>query len=156
MTSLHLRNRSGKSIQQQLQHSAHSGSDRRQHRRHDLEQQSIKMERWEGSDSNKADFGQILDLSAGGARVRTKQTGIKPDHQIRVRMELPANYGICPFVDTTGGRPQPKREWIGWMTVTRVDVISERECEVAGPLVDMEEVDRGMLGLYLSTHPLAA
>jgi hypothetical protein len=28
--------------------------------------------------------------------------------------------------------------------------------EVAGRLVDMDELDRGMLSLYLSTQPLAA
>jgi ABC-type dipeptide/oligopeptide/nickel transport system ATPase subunit len=30
------------------------------------------------------------------------------------------------------------------------------EIEIAGRLLDMEEMDRGMLGLYLSTQPLAA
>ncbi len=79
-----------------------------------------------------------------------------PDQQIRVRLELPPFAGICPFVDTTGGQPAPKREWVGWMTVSRVMSLGDNQCEIAGRLMDMEEMDRGMLGLYLSTQPLAA
>ena len=51
---------------------------------------------------------------------------------------------------------QPKREWVGWMAVSRVHKIEEGRVDVAGRLVDMDEMDRGMLGLYLSTQPLAA
>ena len=36
--------------------------------------------------------------------------------------------------------------------VTRID----NGMDIAGRLVDMDEMDRGMLGLYLSTQPLAA
>ena len=42
------------------------------------------------------------------------------------------------------------------MTVSRVSPLGADHCEIAGRLVDMEELDRGMLGLYLSTQPLAA
>ncbi len=43
------------------------------------------------------------------------------------------------------------------MEVARVrSVIGRDEVEVAGRLVDMADTDRGMLGLYLSTQPLAA
>ena len=42
------------------------------------------------------------------------------------------------------------------MTVNRVAKINKDEYDVAGRLVDMDEIDRGMLGLYLSTQPLAA
>ena len=44
------------------------------------------------------------------------------------------------------------------MSVARVRQIEDEqnEVEVAGRLVDMDEMDRGMLGLYLSTQPLAA
>ena len=38
----------------------------------------------------------------------------------------------------------------------RVQRIGGNELEVAGRLLDMEDMDRGMLGLYLSTQPLAA
>ena len=156
MTSLHVRTRGGKTIQQQLQRESHSGSERRQHRRHDLEQQAIDIERWDGSPKATATFGRIVDLSAGGVRIRTKQAGLQPDLQIRVRLALPDYAGICPFVDTTTGEPQPKREWDGWMTVARVQRTGNGEYDVAGRLVDMEDLDRGMLGLYLSTQPLAA
>jgi hypothetical protein len=43
------------------------------------------------------------------------------------------------------------------MAVARViKVDGGKEVDVAGRLVDMDEMDRGMLGLYLSTQPLAA
>ena len=153
MTTLHLGPRSGRMSQEQQ--NVPVDGERREHRRYDMEQQSIQIDRWDGSYKTKSTLGTLLDLSAGGMRIRTTQANLKPDHQIRVRVELPASSGICPFVDTTGGRPQPKREWVGWMTVARVTRIGERY-DVAGRLVDMDEMDRGMLGLYLSTQPLAA
>ena len=134
--------------------------ERRQYRRHDFEHQAIKLERWDGARGLSQSFGTIIDLSAGGVRVRTTAAeggmNILPDQQVRVRMELPAYAGICPFVDTSTGEPQPRREWTGWMAVARVTDLGNGEYEVAGRLVDMEEMDRGMLGLYLSTQPLAA
>jgi hypothetical protein len=82
---------------------------------------------------------------------------VKPDNQIRVRIELPAYAGISPFIDTTKKNMEPKREWVGWMAVARVNkVAGGKQVDVAGRLVDMDEMDRGMLGLYLSTQPLAA
>jgi hypothetical protein len=42
------------------------------------------------------------------------------------------------------------------MAVNRVKPLDASHTEVAGRLVDMDEMDRGMLGLYLSTQPLAA
>lgn len=133
--------------------------DRRVHRRHDLEQQDIAIDRWEGTArvGRAASLGRIVDLSAGGVRIRTTQP-LKPDHQVRVRLELPDFAGICPFVDTATGEPRPTRHWVGWMAVTRVQRAagSGREFDVAGRLIDMEDLDRGMLGLYLSTQPLAA
>lgn len=135
-----------------------SGDERRLHRRHDMEQQGIPVDRWDGAKRSPKEFGRIVDLSAGGVRIRTKQTNVKADGQIRLRMELPSYAGICPFVDTSGNEPQPKREWVGWLTVARVWPAQEggSEVEIAGRLVDMDEMDRGMLGLYLSTQPLAA
>ena len=133
---------------------------RRQYRRHDFEHQAITLERWDGARGLRQAFGKIVDLSAGGVRVRTTardgNINILPDQQVRVRMELPAYAGICPFVDTSTGQPQPRREWTGWMAVARVTDLGNGEYEVAGRLVDMEEMDRGMLSLYLSTQPLAA
>ena len=132
------------------------GSERRRHRRHDLEPQGIAVERWDGARKKTEPFGKLVDISASGVRIRTKQTSVKADNQIRVRLALPTYAGICPFVDTTAGDPQPKAEWVGWMAVARVKQVTGQEYEVAGSLVDMEELDRGMLGLYLSTQPLAA
>ncbi len=136
--------------------SAKSGSERRQHRRHDLEQSGISVERWDGQRKAGEPIGQLVDLSAGGVRIRTQSANIKADGQIRVKLALPDYAGICPFVDTSSNDPKPKREWIGWMTVARVTKITDQQADVCGRLVDMDEMDRGMLGLYLSTQPLAA
>ncbi len=134
-----------------------NGAERREYRRHDIEQQGIAVDRWDGAKRSPKEFGRLVDLSAGGVRIRTKQTNVKADGQIRLRLELPAYAGICPFVDTSGSAPQPTREWVGWLSVARVLPVAEKgEVEVAGRLVDMDEMDRGMLGLYLSTQPLAA
>ena len=132
------------------------GAERREHRRHDMELAGITVDRWDGSKRSGKEFGRLVDLSAGGVRIRTEQVDVKPDNQIRVRIELPAYAGISPFIDTTKKSMEPKREWVGWMAVARVQPLNGREYEVAGRLVDMEEIDRGMLGLYLSTQPLAA
>lgn len=133
-----------------------TGKERRQHHRHEMDHQGISVERWDGGRRVGKPFGQIVDLSAGGVRIRTEQKNIKADAQIRVRLELPDYAGISPFVDTQAGQMQPKREWVGWMSISRVKKTDEGVFDVAGRLVDMDEVDRGMLGLYLSTQPLAA
>ena len=132
------------------------GAERREHRRHDLEQQGITIDRWDGARRGGETFGRIVDLSAGGVRIRTDNTTVRPDQQVRVRIELPAYAGICPFIDASSKQLQPKREWVGWMAVARVIKSDEGQVDVAGRLVDMDEMDRGMLGLYLSTQPLAA
>jgi hypothetical protein len=132
------------------------GSERRVFRRHDLEQQSIEVKRVDSGKQDAAILGRIMDISAGGVRVRTGKVDVRPDHQIRVRLELPDYAGICPFIDNSGEQLSPKREWTGWMTVARVTDAGEDQMDVAGRLVDMDEMDRGMLKLYLSTQPLAA
>ena len=88
-------------------------------------------------------------------RIRT-QSPVRADQQIRLRLKLPAYAGISPFIDTTTGTPRARTEWTGWMSVSRVAKVDEKAYDVAGRLVDMDEMDRGMLGLYLSTQPLAA
>ena len=145
---------------EQQHRQAAPGRERRQYRRHDLEQQDLSIDRVDDSrrigKTANATLGRIVDLSAGGVRLRTSER-LHPDHQVRVRLELPAFAGISPFVDTATGQPRPSRQWVGWMTVSRVQRTADgREYEVAGRLVDMEDLDRGMLGLYLSTQPLAA
>jgi hypothetical protein len=152
MTTLHERTES----KHTPVHVDFQGADRREHRRHDLDAQAIAVERWDGSRRVGKPFGQIVDISAGGVRIRTEQKDVKPDHQIRVRMDLPSYAGIHPFIDSSGASLEPKREWVGWMAVCRVSKVDAKHVEVAGRLVDMDELDRGMLGLYLSTQPLAA
>jgi hypothetical protein len=134
-----------------------TGLERRQHRRHDLEQQHVAVDRCaDGTGNLRVEFGRLIDLSAGGVRVRTTDASVRPDQQIRVRLELPAFAGINPFIDTRGADPKPSREWVGWLAISRVHPLGGGQYEVAGRLVDMDEMDRGMLGLYLSTQPLAA
>src|SRR3954451_17873327 len=135
-------------------------AERREHRRHDLDHQGIMVDRWDGARRAGQPFGRIVDISAGGIRVRTDSAqNIRPDNQIRVRLELPDYAGISPFIDhqaANSATPRAKREWVGWMAVTRVKPVAGNVTDVAGRLVDMDEMDRGMLGLYLSTQPLAA
>jgi hypothetical protein len=133
-----------------------TGAERREFRRHDMEQQGITIDRWDGSRRTGKALGQIVDLSAGGVRIRSEQTDVRADQQVRVRIELPAYAGISPFIDKSQKSAAPKREWVGWMAVARVNKVDDKTVDVAGRLVDMDEMDRGMLGLYLSTQPLAA
>ncbi len=151
MTTLHVRNKPVMKLAEESR-----GENRREHRRHDMEIAGVAVERWDNSRRSAKSFGQLVDLSAGGVRIRTSQTDVKPDNQIRVRLELPAYAGICPFIDTTKKSMEPKREWVGWMAVARVNKVDGQTVDVAGRLIDMDEMDRGMLGLYLSTQPLAA
>jgi len=132
-----------------------TGSEQREHRRYDLGGQTLSVNRWDGARRTTAPLGYLMDLSAGGVRVRTDEP-LKADSQIRVRLELPAYAGISPFIETEAGEAKPKTEWIGWLAVSRVKKVDGKSYDVAGRLVDMDEMDRGMLGLYLSTQPLAA
>jgi hypothetical protein len=132
------------------------GHERREHRRLDLEHRQIPVDRWDGSRRSGYVFGTLVDISAGGIRIRTEQTDIRPDTQVRIRLELPDYAGICPFVQHTAGGLRPQRQWTGWLAVTRVQRVDDRRLDVAGRLVDMDAIDRGMLSLYLSTQPLAA
>lgn len=145
----------GESVVMPLASAGVESRERREHRRHDIENQGIPVQRFDGRRAADV-LGQIVDISAGGVRLRTAQRGLRADHQIRVRLELPAYAGISPFISTDGQKPYPKQEWVGWMAVCRVTDLGNGEVEVAGRLLDMEDIDRGMLGLYLSTQPLAA
>ena len=138
---------------QQAPHSEQWYIERREHRRHNLEGRGVNVHRWDFGRHGTLVLGEIVDLSSGGVRIRTRQTHIKPDQQIRVRLELPSYAGISACVDKTGEAPMPTNEWVGWMAVTRVQQRGDSEAEVAGRLMDMDELDRGMLSLYLSTQP---
>src|SRR5438552_1394512 len=96
----------------------HPAAERRRHRRHDLERQEILVERWDGARQTSQPFGKLIDISAGGVKLRTAKRAVRSDNQVRVRLELPDYAGICPFIDTTSNEPRPKREWIGWMSVS--------------------------------------
>src|ERR1700722_4858586 len=123
---------------------------------HAMEPLGIAVERWDGRKRTGKPLGKIMDISAGGVRVRTEAApGIRADQQIRVRLELPTYAGNSPFIQSGQSGAQGKHDWVGWMTISRVSPKDGNECDVAGRLVDMDEMDRGMLGLYLSTQPLA-
>ena len=128
-------------------------TERRSHRRHDLEMQTISVQRWAGQKAPALVIGQLVDMSSGGMRIRTAQPNLRPEQQVRVRVELPAYAGISPFIDTTGSELRGKPDWTGWMAVIRVQPNGKGSYDVAGRLLDMEDLDRGMLGLYLSTQP---
>jgi hypothetical protein len=130
--------------------------DRRKHRRHNLMLQDVAVERCGLRDNETECLGRIIDLSSGGVRIRTRAGHLRPDQQVKLRLELPAYAGICPFVDASGENLRPKTDWSGWMAVVRTVPLGDGQFEIAGRLMDMEDVDRGMLGLYLSTQPLAA
>ena len=129
--------------------------ERRAHRRHDMQQQTIAVERWDVRSKAGTVVGQVVDMSSGGMRIRT-QTPVRADQQIRLRLKLPSYAGISPFIDTSTGAARPKNEWIGWMAVSRVSKVDDKHYELGGRLIEMDDLDRGMLGLYLSTQPLAA
>jgi hypothetical protein len=133
-----------------------TNAERRAHRRADMEGHEIAVERWDGNRRVAKPFGKIMDISAGGVRIRTTQQNVRADNQIRLRLELPEYAGITPFLDHNGPTLTGKREWVGWLAVSRVSKVDGKNVEVAGRLVDMDYMDRGMLGLYLSTQPLAA
>ena len=106
--------------------------------------------------ANAKRFPQFNDPAEGYHGLKLYDTFGPITFAIRVRIELPAYAGISPFVDTTKGEAQPANEWVGWMSIARVQQVDDETVDVAGRLVDMDDMDRGMLGLYLSTQPLAA
>jgi hypothetical protein len=144
------------------------GFERRAHRRHDLLSREVTVEcvteaaapgkRAALKKAKSRPLGHLVDLSAGGIRVRAARAdgkGLKLNAKVQVRVELPDFAGISPFIDRSGPHIRPKREWTGQMTVVRLTQIGD-EYEIGGRLDDIDELDQGMLSLYLSTQPLAA
>ena len=128
--------------------------ERRRHRRTELEMCHYAVERYDAL--NRSSFlGEILNISASGVKIRTRDGDIRLGAQLRIRLRLPAYAGIFPFVSSDGSS-RGCEEWTGWMTITRVRSLEEGAFEIAGKLVDMRDIDRGMLQLYLSAQPLAA
>jgi hypothetical protein len=131
-------------------------ADRRSCRRHDMDSQEIAIQRVDARTNDVCEFGRLVDMSAVGVRIRTKLSNIRPDQQIRVQVQLPSYAGISPFIELCGNTARPRSTWTGWLSIARVTRVGIDEFEVGGRLVDLEDLDRGMLALYLSTQPLAA
>ena len=132
------------------------GPERRAHRRHELAASAVAVHR-PGVDGKPGDFvGVILDLSAGGVRIRTGVgSDIKPGETIAVELNLPEHAGIRPFIRLAGSA-EPACEWDGQLEVLRRIENADGSFDLGGRLLGMSDNDRGMLGLYLSIQPLAA
>ena len=128
--------------------------ERRKHRRHDLSEHDLPV--YAVIDGIPADTarGTLQDISSGGMRFTTMSSSIQPNTQIAVQLSLPPFAGIRAFINKSNERPAT--EWQGTMSVTRVIRQDDGSYEIAGRLLDLSEGERGLLGLYLSTQPLAA
>jgi hypothetical protein len=131
------------------------GFDRRRDRRHDLSLRDVIVERWDGYRNEARHLGRLVDLSAGGVRIECEPGEFHPATHLRLRLRLPEVSGLRPFANAAEGL-EPSNEWVGWMEVARVINLPEGRCEIGGRLLDMQDLDRGMLKLYLSVQPLAA
>ncbi len=149
-----------KPIQREIEHATFmkmsKNAERRKHRRHDLENKHYIVERWDAMRKQGTSLGEVVDLSAGGIKIRSRDASLTTDTHVRLRLRLPSFAGISPFITHDQAEPAPCNDWTGWLVVCRVIKCEDGTNEVAGRLVDMDEVDRGMLGLYLSTQPMAA
>jgi hypothetical protein len=134
---------------------AQPDADRRRHRRVDVEHLGYTVERIEGLKIQPQTFGRLVNLSAGGMLIKCAEASVKVGSQIRVRMTLPAYAGISPFVSSDGSGTGSET-WIGWISIVRIARNDDGSVNVAARISDMREIDRGMLGLYLSAQPLAA
>ena len=65
---------------------AQSASERRRFRRHELIGPHVIVERWDPSDHSGIPMGEIMDLSAGGVRVRTGDPTAQPGQTIQIRL----------------------------------------------------------------------
>ena len=130
--------------------------ERRAFRRYDVESWGVSIVRCEDDAPSQLVIGRLLDLSAGGVRLRTNHAALHLGQQIKVRLALPASTGLCPFVNMNDGQLQPRHDWEGWMEVARLTPEPDGSFEVGGRLLDMQAMDRGMLGLFLSAQRMAA
>ena len=134
-------------------------ADRRRYRRHGLSSRHLTVHRHDPATGGGEVLGEIVNLSAGGLGLRTADRSITAGTNIRVRLTLPAYAGISPFIadrQREGFGIRPSTEWTGWLKVVRVGESPAGDLEIGGKLMEMDDIDRGMLGLYLSTQPLAA
>ncbi|MEM1012485.1 MAG: PilZ domain-containing protein [Planctomycetota bacterium] len=126
-------------------------ADRRRHRRHQTAFPAIAQ-----PIESQAVIGEIIDLSSGGARLVTTDASAKPGDVTEVRLTLPPHAGIQPFIRLASDEVQPTCAWQGKFEIARRIDRGDGTFELGGKFCDMTPVDRGMLGLYLSTQPLAA
>ena len=132
------------------------GPERRAHRRHELAASAVAVHRPDGNGELGEFVGTILDLSAGGVRIRTGVgSDVKPGETIDVLLNLPEHAGIRPFIRLAGS-PEPACDWSGQLEVLRRIDNEDGTFSLGGRLLGMSDNDRGMLGLYLSIQPLAA
>lgn len=131
-------------------------AERRRHRRHELSEPMILAERLDPAKQAAEPLGLILDLSAGGVRLRAADPTLRPGAVVDIRLRLPDHAGISPFVCQQRGELQPTREWIGQLAIQWRIEADDGHFELGGRLIGLEDANRGMFGLYLSTQPLAA
>jgi hypothetical protein len=131
-------------------------TERRVHRRLPMENHNLQVQRIDRRAGQPVAFGQLMDISASGVRIRVNDGKLEPQRQLRIRLQLPTFGMIAPFLSAHSRRVQPSNDWTGWMEVCRVHQVDEYHWDVAGRMLDMREMERGMLGLYLSTQPMAA
>ena len=130
-------------------------AERRKHRRHDLADQDLPVYLMVDGTPKDTAVGQLVDISAGGVRFTTVCDSISIDCEIDLHLTLPSYAGLRAFVDPMDGESFTT-EWAGKLKVTRVVPGEDGRVEVAGRIVGMSEGERGLLGLYLSTQPVAA
>lgn len=129
--------------------------ERRKHRRHDLSDFDLPVYAMVETTSKQTVLGKLMDISAGGMRFRTTSRNVTPNSRIEVQLTLPAYAGIRPFVDQLDEQ-KFSTEWNGQLLVTRVSRLEDGTFDVAGQLLGLNDGERGLLGLYLSTQPIAA
>ncbi len=130
--------------------------ERRRFRRHELIGPHVVVERWDPASKTSCPMGEIMDLSAGGVRIRTGDPTVTPGQTLQIRLRLPSHAGITPFVSYNGQALQPSCEWVGHFAILRRLEREDGTIDLGGRLLGMDDSARGMLGLYLSIQPLAA
>ena len=130
-------------------------SDRRRDRRRSFEGRQLVVEQVDAKTFRAFKIGMLIDLSTNGLRFKTGDTTLSEGSIVQIRLTLPSFTGISPFL-VRNGTPVPSSQWTGWITVARVVERLDGTHDVAGEMMGLDEVDLGMLGLYLSTQPLAA
>lgn len=130
--------------------------ERREFRRHELAETLVIVERFDPITEEASAIGEISDLSAGGVRIHTGDPTVRPGQMLCIRLRLPSHAGITPFVRLAGEDLAPTCEWVGTLSALRRIERADGSFDIGGRLLGMDDVTRGMLGLYLSIQPLAA